>query len=286
MNRAVLLSKTATFRGTVGKKYSINTPYDLQLSVDQMSPSTSTDSDIGYINSIDNYNEQEYNDYGWIVVNNVLTASEIKRLYGQFSDIVNNKKYSKKSSFGEHLILVGNNYSDIDHLVLISGSISHPKITKVISVSDEIPETEKANYLKELCYGKQGDCNTTREILGSFAGTQIFFTTTYRDFASYVSIKRQTESITRGNGNIREREIGAGSISTNNGNESRLNSESKNNTCFDDIQYSTDYNPNEIRLEAARLNQDYQDGNITLEEFTQKISERQRAMQYHLPIIP
>lgn len=39
------------------------------------------------LESIDRYTGKEYNDYCWIAVNEVLTRTELKKLYFQFSDL-------------------------------------------------------------------------------------------------------------------------------------------------------------------------------------------------------
>ena len=114
--------------------------------------------------SIDNYTEEQYNDFGLVSVNGVLTGKETKKLYSQFSDI--------------------------DNHVLIKGSNQNPVIRKVISVNKDVPKELKSYYLKELVYG-ESDYRTNRNVVERIAGQTIFLEYTRDDFESFVELKQQ-----------------------------------------------------------------------------------------------
>ena len=69
------------------------------------------------LQNIERYSEKEYNDYGWVAANEVLTGTELKSLNSQFADAtIHGYKYPK-SPKNEYMILVGDNPNSYEYLV-------------------------------------------------------------------------------------------------------------------------------------------------------------------------
>ena len=71
------------------------------------------------VGSVDTYTEKQYNDYGWIVVNDILNGKEFKQLYSQFANIKLLKHKYPKTPNGENIIVTGEKYGTIDSIVFI-----------------------------------------------------------------------------------------------------------------------------------------------------------------------
>ena len=93
-------------------------------------------------NEVEKYTEKQYNDYGWVAYNGVLTGRELKKLNSSFADIKLNGFKGQKNKNGEYLILVGDEYASEDALVYIKGTTKHPIIRQIIRRTDEEKNSE------------------------------------------------------------------------------------------------------------------------------------------------
>ena len=89
------------------------------------------------LKKIDSYTEKQYNDYGWVVVNDVLSNRE----YSDFNSKLNNLTAEirrNKTAAGEYIIPVNDMHSDrfgINNvLVFAKGTYQNPKITRIIRI--------------------------------------------------------------------------------------------------------------------------------------------------------
>ncbi len=93
---------------------------------------TTNDGDVQYdgdgnsylFGGVDVYSEKQYNDYGWVAVNGILTGKELKQLYSQFADIKLLKHKCPKTPKGEYIIFTGDKYGTIDSVVFIKEQIN------------------------------------------------------------------------------------------------------------------------------------------------------------------
>lgn len=109
------------------------------------------------INGIVEYTPKEYNDFGWVAVNKVLTGKEFKKLYSQFANIKLNKNYNYKNKLGEYVILVGDKYDSIDHIVYIKGTNKHLVIRQIVGFIETISDEDRKTIAKDVLndeYGK------------------------------------------------------------------------------------------------------------------------------------
>lgn len=98
---------------------------------------------------IDRYTKRDYNNYGWAIVNNVLSKKEQTKLFAQFADKETlNSKYRK--SFDDcYMIPVGHEYSYNNKIVFVEGNNQNPVIDRIITITGD-NEQEIGFYLDEV----------------------------------------------------------------------------------------------------------------------------------------
>ena len=164
------------------------------------------------LQNIERYSEKEYNDYGWVAVNEVLTGNELKSLNSQFADAKKlNFKYPK-SSKNEYMILVGDNPNSYEHLVYIKGDINHPIITQVVGVYSEF-EKYKEDALQEVITLNEKENRNPIGIIEGYAGEEIFFRLTLQDYNSYNELQKGRPGTESSENNRGKQDRGRGSES-------------------------------------------------------------------------
>ena len=92
------------------------------------------------------YTKEEYENFGWVRANNILSAGYWKNFTENFADAVANKHYFPKAKNGEFMIEAYNVYDSegaADVIVFASGTIESPNVTKIIKIdSDNFQEIE------------------------------------------------------------------------------------------------------------------------------------------------
>ncbi len=136
------------------------------------------------ISVIDRYTEKQYNNFGWVTVNNVLTPDEYTHFNQQLADLKYNKFKYTKTKDGEYIIPVG---SDSQKLVYVNGSYQNPIIIKVVKINldveyvgrvkDDIIEYEQNNYREPY------------RIIADYFGPKVVDIYQIRNYDSYRSIK-------------------------------------------------------------------------------------------------
>ena len=159
---------------------------------------TTNDGDVQYdgdgnsylFGGVDVYSEKQYNDYGCVAVNGILTGKELKQLYSQFADIKLLKHKCPKTPKGEYIIFTGDKYGTIDSVVFIKGTNKHPIITKIYTfiIFDKTNREISANEVSEY---EQCGYDNANEIIEAYAGHPVFSRYTLRDCLSYREQKRQ-----------------------------------------------------------------------------------------------
>lgn len=167
------------------------------------------------LEDIDKYTEKEYNDYGWVAVNDVLSGYELSSLNHQLSNLSELKFNYPKTKSNEYMIIVSDSYDSYGHLVYIKGTASYPKITKVVGVVSEYKNHTEACLMEVIKY-EQGEYNNPIRYLEDYAGKELFYTYTFRDNNSYYEIKAE-RSRTESFDNNRGKQNGSGSSGKNSG---------------------------------------------------------------------
>ena len=85
--------------------------------------------------SVDSYTEEQYNSFGWVRVNNVLQANDIKYITSEIQKIVNgNSRGYVQTKYGDYIIPLGDQYNV---LVYTDANAITPHIRKIIEIQSE-----------------------------------------------------------------------------------------------------------------------------------------------------
>ena len=162
------------------------------------------------IREIDRYTERQYNNYGWAIVNHVLTGKEQSKLFAQFADKENLNVRYRKSYDGYYMIPVGEYYSYNNKIVFIDGTNQNPIIDRILFVTGD-SEYEIGCYVDEVIEN-EGQLQLLSYI-EDYAGKEIFKWNTLSNFETFGRIKeaRQRYSTTssKNTNENRERERGS-----------------------------------------------------------------------------
>lgn len=172
---------------------------NLQWTGGEISQNNSIDNDIKNAQrttsfskgNLERYTPKQYNDYGWVATNEVLTGKELKKLYSQFARIKLNKEKNFKNKLGEYLIPVGDKYGSFDHLVYIKGTNKHPIIRQVVEITEQYRETAEYFVLEVMDYEATGNYYDAYEIVNSYEKEEVFNVHTALDYPSYSELKNE-----------------------------------------------------------------------------------------------
>lgn len=140
---------------------------------------------------IDRYTTKQYNDFGWVAVNKVLTGKELKKLYSQFAKVKLNKEKNVKNKLGEYLIPVGDRYGSVENLVYIKGTNKHPIIRQVVEIDKHYLENAE-NIIAEVMRDEStGLYYDAFEIYEAYARTKIFTVHKPVDYPAYSELKNE-----------------------------------------------------------------------------------------------
>ena len=240
---------------------------------------------------IDTYTMKQYNDFGWVTVNKVLTGKELKKLYSQFARVKLNKEQNVKNNLGEYLIPVGDKYGSIDNLVYIKGTNKHPIIRQVVEINKPYLENAENIIVEVMRNESTGLYYDAFEIYEAYARAEIFTVHKPIDYPSYSELKRGTRGRDgeRTYSNDRERNNGTGVSETRAG-EVRGNDVEVSNSDIDDFNID-DYTLDDLMKmsdedfqkayeslglddlfssdESSKL---YGGGNISIEDISEKLN--------------
>ena len=103
--------------------------------------------------SVDNYTEKQYNDFGWVRDNDVISAGYWKNFTENFAQAVAGKSIYPKTKNGEYMINVYDVYESdgiSDVVVFASGTIESPNVTRIVKIdsnnSEEIDRARRNIY--------------------------------------------------------------------------------------------------------------------------------------------
>ena len=136
------------------------------------------------------YTEYQYNSFGWVRANDILTSDQYKDFTQKFAQIKNgkNKNYVKSAS-GSYIIAIGGTNDGygfgIDNvLVYATGTIAYPQVEKIVKIdlyaeddinivrsfiyAKERNKNAQASYLAEDQYGEELVSNIRREDLPDY----------------------------------------------------------------------------------------------------------------------
>ena len=88
--------------------------------------------------AIANYTEKQYNSFGWVRANDVISAGHWKTFTTNFADAIARGYYFNKTPAGEFMIEAYNYYdslSEADVIVFAKGTIENPIISKIVKIN-------------------------------------------------------------------------------------------------------------------------------------------------------
>ncbi len=142
------------------------------------------------LQDLDKYSQKEYNDWGWVRVNDVLTETEYTHLMDQFAREEKLGDQYLKTPEGERLILVGNTPANYDHLVFIKGTYRHPIITRVVGVWSDFDRLVRGHYLEGARLYAEEKGAAGLSTLEDHAGKELFARYTREDYRTYRELRR------------------------------------------------------------------------------------------------
>lgn len=177
--------------------------YDDNGSVIPLSKRFDTDNiDIRYSktgNQVDNgsktrynntYTEHQYNSFGWVRANEILTSDQYKDFTQKFAQIKNgkNKNYVKSAS-GSYIIAIGGTNDGygfgIDNiLVYATGTIAYPKVKKIVKI--DLYSEDDIEIVREVIYEQERYKNTQASYFAeNYFGQEIVHTIAREDLPDY-----------------------------------------------------------------------------------------------------
>jgi len=139
------------------------------------------------LQEVDSYTEEQYNDFGWVRANNVLSSAEYETLLSRYADYKHNKDKYPTTRFGEAVIF---SFDHIGVVMYVKGSIETPEITKVIRMSSDIPLEIQSDIQKEIVDNERKGVLLSWEDVTSIFGEGVFIINKKRNFESFQEYER------------------------------------------------------------------------------------------------
>lgn len=145
--------------------------------------------------SIDRYDEEEYNNFGWVNVNKILNIGEAASWSTQFADYKKRRYYFPTTSAGEVMIIAHDGWGEDCHLVFVKGTIEKPIITRVIGAEGDI--YDKQEVLRSVINYEESSFATGYSMFSDFAsffGKELLTERSSDDYPSYSRIQAERKS--------------------------------------------------------------------------------------------
>ena len=103
---------------------------------------------------IDTYTEEQYNNFGWVRDNDILSKESMAEFTSKFADAKKRRHVYPKNKRGEFMIAIEGEVKGVDNIIVFaSGEIESPKISKVVSIF-EYDGTE-LDKVRRIIYGAE-----------------------------------------------------------------------------------------------------------------------------------
>ena len=214
-------------------------------------------------NLVEKYTETQYNNFGWVRYNDVLSPAEYSTLLSRYADYKHNKDHYPTTRFGE-AVIYSFDYPNI--LMYVKGAIRSPQITKILKIDSSIPDTIQIDIQKEILSNERNNLSISWENVTFIFGEESININKKRDFPSFQEYKRRKEGELSREDNPSYRieqdgaRVGEQSTRISEQNEQQIGGSNP------DIQFS-------VPTEARMLLNSYESGEITREEYHQKFDE-------------
>ncbi|MBQ2934440.1 MAG: DNA/RNA non-specific endonuclease [Clostridia bacterium] len=167
-------------------------------------------------NKVDNekYSEEQYNNFGWVRYNEVLTAQEYSTLLSRYADYKHNENQYPTTRFGEAVI---HSSECPDVLMYVKGKIGNPQITRIIRINKKDP-TEFSIIREEILSNEYKQELFPFSFIERYYGQEILIRCKARDYAPYREYERrfaERGSSEKSNTTLRAEPNGRGSAGEN-----------------------------------------------------------------------
>ena len=137
--------------------------------------------------NIANYTETQYNNFGWVRYNNVLSAAENNTLLSRYADYKHNKNSYPTTSFGEAVIF-SFDYPDV--VMYVKGTIKSPKIISIVRINAQT--SNDATFIqKEIIENEYLKATSPYETITNLFGEGILTIHKKRDYLSFQEYQRR-----------------------------------------------------------------------------------------------
>ncbi len=151
---------------------------------------------------IDLYTEKQYNNYGWVRVNNVLNSKDWYQFNRYFADHKLLKNQFAKTQNGETIIPVGEN---LKYLVYAKGTNKNPIITKVIEIIED-NDYILGRIRDDLIEQERHNAYEPSQIISDYYREGILVRKSLEDYDEFQKLKRGREGRTSNKTNENSRE--------------------------------------------------------------------------------
>lgn len=229
----------------------INADYEMVTSnnsisnpAEKVKENTVKKSDRDY--SLEKYSETQYNNFGWVRYNNVLSAAEYNTLLSRYADYAHNKNKYPTTRFGEAVI---HSTECPDVIMYIKGRIGNPAITKIVRIKSN--EIWAIPFIKEEILKNENERNLQPfKIVEDYFGYGVLDISKTRDYATFRQyLAEQERGNSKGGNSVSgEQQDGTGSVGENN--EADRRGEIK----YSDRDYSYEALTNKPDMEITTIN--------------------------------
>jgi hypothetical protein len=100
--------------------------------------------------TLSKYTKAQYNNFGWAMYDNIITPKMNNMLTSKLYELSKQNVYFNKTSDGQYIIPIGEDYGQYDVLVYTNNDPVNPKISQVIKLSEFADEYLKESVWREL----------------------------------------------------------------------------------------------------------------------------------------
>ncbi len=135
--------------------------------------------------TIDNYTEEQYNNFGWITNNNLVSAQERETLFSRYADYKHNRDKYPTTRFGEAVI---HSTECPDVIMYVKGEIGEPNITKVVRINADVMQVKEV-----LLRYERERYSQPFKLIENYFGEWILDINHKRDYESFREVKARIE---------------------------------------------------------------------------------------------
>ena len=130
---------------------------------------------------INNYTETQYNNFGWVRYNDVLSAAEYQTLLSRYADYKHNKNKYPTTKLGQ-AVIYSNEYPDV--IIYVSGNINKPKKSQVVRIIAD-SSTDISIIREEIISNEYEQILLPYENVQIVFGAKVLVFSKKRDFSTF-----------------------------------------------------------------------------------------------------